>query len=76
MKEPARATHKGLCYNREFHPQSNIAYGSFKTIPNPFKQLPAKNLIIPEAPLESICFKGLKCYENSNLLTEKTQNLL
>jgi hypothetical protein len=32
-----------------------MAYGSFKTIPNPLKQLPAKNLIIPEAVLGSNC---------------------
>jgi len=27
-----------------------ITYGSFKTIPNSLRQLPNKNLIIPEAP--------------------------
>ncbi|PLX54132.1 MAG: hypothetical protein C0611_01650 [Desulfobacteraceae bacterium] len=50
MKEPARAIHKGFCFNSGFHPQSKIEYGSFKTIPNPLRQLPVKNLIIPEAP--------------------------
>jgi hypothetical protein len=63
MKEPARAIHKGFCFNSGFHPQSKIEYGSFKTIPNPLRQLPVKNLIIPEAPLKSICFKGLNSYE-------------
>jgi len=43
MKEPARANHKGLCFNRRFHPWSQIAYDSFKTIPNSLKQLPPKN---------------------------------
>jgi hypothetical protein len=33
-----------------------ISYGSFKTIPNPLKQLPVKNLIIPEAPYRLVLF--------------------
>jgi hypothetical protein len=44
---------------------NKIAYGSFKTIPNPLRQLPVKNLIIPDAPLKSICFKGLSYYKSS-----------
>jgi len=39
-----------------------MAYGSFKTIPNPLRQLPVKNLIIPEALSKSIYFKGLNSY--------------
>jgi hypothetical protein len=39
---------------------SNGLFGSFKTIPNPLRQLSAKNLIISEAHLESIKnFPGL-----------------
>jgi hypothetical protein len=64
MKEPAQAINKELCFSRGFHPKSQIAYGSFKTIPNSLKQLPAKNLIIPEAPLKSICFKRLNYLQN------------
>ena len=72
MKEPARAIHKGFCFNSGFHPQSKIEYGSFKTIPNPLRQLPVKNLIIPEASLRSICFKGLHYYKKNTLfLTAK-----
>jgi hypothetical protein len=48
-----------------------MAYGSFKTIPNPLRQLPAKNLIIPEAILKLMCFKGLNDYENFNSLQKK-----
>ena len=43
MKEPARAINKYLCFNREFHLYSLIAYGSFKTIPNSLRQLPTIN---------------------------------
>jgi len=50
MKEPVRAINKGLCFNIGFHLLSKIIDGSFKTIPNPLRQLPAKNLIIPKAP--------------------------
>jgi len=35
MKEPARTINKVLCVNRRFRLLSKIAYGSFKTIPNP-----------------------------------------
>ena len=59
MKEAARTIHKGLCFNREFHLKSQIAGGSFKTIPKSLRQLPAKNLIIPEALLKPIRFKEL-----------------
>ena len=68
MKEAALAIYKGLCFNMEFHPKSQIAGGSFKTIPNPLRQLPAKNLIIPEASLKSICLI-LKYYKNSKFPT-------
>ena len=63
MKEPARVINKDLCFNRGFYPKSKIVYGSFKTIPNTLRQLPAKNLIIPEAPLKSIYVKGLNDYK-------------
>ena len=53
MKEPVRAVDKCLCFNIGFHLLSKIAYGSFKTIPNPLRQLPAKNLIIPEVAISS-----------------------
>ncbi len=43
MKEPALTIHKVLCFNRGFHPKSQIAVGSFKTIPKSLKQLPVKN---------------------------------
>ena len=66
MKEPARAINKGLCFNKGFHFYRYIVYGSFKTIPNPLRQLPVKNLIIPEAPLKSICFKGTYYYKTMN----------
>jgi hypothetical protein len=36
-----------------------MVFGSFKTIPNPLRQIPDKNLIIPKAPLKSICFKEI-----------------
>ena len=49
MKEPARIIHKCLCFNKGLHPYRQIPDGSFKTIPNSLKQLPVKNLIIPEA---------------------------
>jgi hypothetical protein len=71
MKEPARTIHKGLCFNKEFHPKSQIAAGSFKTIPKSLKQLPVKNLIIHEAPLRSICFKALNFYK-----INKSRNLI
>jgi hypothetical protein len=45
---------------------NQIAYGSFITSPNPLKQFPAQNLIIPEARLKSICFKEPICCENYN----------
>jgi hypothetical protein len=35
-------------------------YGSFITIPNPLRQFPVKNLIIPEASLKLIYKKELK----------------
>jgi len=57
MKEPAQAINKFFCFNKEFHPQQLISFGSFKTIPNSLRQLPVKNLIIPDASLKSICFK-------------------
>jgi hypothetical protein len=57
MKEPAQDIDKCLNFNSGFHPYRQIADGSFKTIPNSLKQLPAKNLIIPEALLTSICFR-------------------
>jgi hypothetical protein len=63
MKEPARTINKDLRFIRRFHLQSQIAFGSFKTIPNPLKQLPVKNLITPEAPLRSICSKGLNYFD-------------
>jgi len=34
-----------------------------KTIPNSLRQLPVKNLIIHEAALVPICFKGLIYYK-------------
>jgi len=43
MKEPARAIHKGISFNRGFHSKSQIAGVSFKTIPESIKQLPVKN---------------------------------
>jgi hypothetical protein len=75
MKEPARAINKGLCFNKGFHPYRYIVYGSFKTIPNPLRQLPVKNLIIPEAPLKSICFKGLNYYKKNTLLLSAKINI-
>jgi len=60
MKKPARAINKDLCFDRGFHPISEFVHGSFKTIPNSLRQLPVKNLIIPEAILNSIYFKGTK----------------
>jgi len=45
-----------------------MAYGSFKTIPNPLRQLPDKNLMISEAPLKSICFKGLNYYAERKVM--------
>jgi hypothetical protein len=38
----------------------------FTTIPNPFKQLPDKNLITPVALLTIIYFKNLKNYQKSS----------
>jgi NADH:ubiquinone oxidoreductase subunit B-like Fe-S oxidoreductase len=43
MKEPTWIIHKGFCLNRGFYPKSQIAGGSFKTIPKSLKQLPVKN---------------------------------
>jgi hypothetical protein len=54
MKKPARAINKDLCFDRGFHPISEFVHGSFKTIPNSLRQLPVKNLIIPEAILNLI----------------------
>jgi hypothetical protein len=62
MKEPVHAINKGFCFNRGFIHKVKIGHGSFNTIPNPLRQLPAKNLIIPEAPLKSIYFKGLNYF--------------
>jgi hypothetical protein len=45
---------------------NQIDYGSFITIPNPLRQFPAKNLIIPEAPLKSVCKKGINGYQLIN----------
>jgi hypothetical protein len=50
MKEPARAMNTCFNYNRVLCLSILIACGSFKTIPNSLRQLPAKNLMIPEAP--------------------------
>jgi hypothetical protein len=49
MKELSQTINKGFCINREYHPLSKIPDGSFKTIPNSLRQLPAQNLIIHEA---------------------------
>jgi len=42
MKESARTIDKSICLKKGFHPKRQIAYGSFKTIPNPLRQLPVK----------------------------------
>jgi len=60
MKEPAQAINKFLCFDKEFHPQQLISFGSFKTIPNSLRQLPVKNLIISEAILDSTFFNDYK----------------
>jgi hypothetical protein len=60
MKEPARVIDKGFCFKKDVSSLNQIAHGSFITIFNPLKQFPAQNLIIPEASLKSICFKGLR----------------
>jgi hypothetical protein len=62
MKEPAWAIHNGACPNKRVHPQRFVAYGSFKTISNPLRQLPTNNLIIPETPFKSNYFKRLNHY--------------
>ena len=64
MKEPVRAINKCLCFNREFHLYSQIAYGSFKTIPNSLRQLPAISLMTPKALLKSVCFKRPNYYQD------------
>ena len=56
MKKPAQAINKFFCFNKEFHPQQLISFGSFKTISNSLRQLPVKNLIISEALLDSTFF--------------------
>ena len=50
MKKLVRVIHKCLSFSRGIYQYSYVAYGSFKTIPNPLKQLPVINLMIPEAP--------------------------
>ena len=70
MKEFARTINKGLCFNRRFPLLNKIVNGPFKTILNSLKQLPAKNLIIPKAPLKSICFKKVNRYELLNIFLE------
>jgi hypothetical protein len=62
MKKPALALIKVSALIK-ISSTTLIADGSFKTIPPPLRQLPAKNIFIPEAPLISICFKGLIYYE-------------
>jgi hypothetical protein len=42
MKEPAQAIQKDLCFNRGFINKPKLSLGSFKTIPNPLRQLPVK----------------------------------
>ena len=59
MKEPSRTIHKSLCIQRNVLALNKIDYGSFITIHNPLKQLPAKKSIIPEARFRSICYKEL-----------------
>jgi hypothetical protein len=49
MKELALVNYKDLYFNWVRHPQSSIADGSFRTIPNSLRQLPVKTLIIHEA---------------------------
>jgi len=43
MKEPARAIHKRFRFNRGISSTKLNRTGSFKTIPNSFRQLPVKN---------------------------------
>ena len=56
MKEPARTMDKVFFYE-DILALNAIDDGAFITIPNPRRQFPVKNLIIPEAPLNSICIK-------------------
>ena len=58
MKKPVRPINKGFYFKGMFQLKNQFAHGSFITIPNPLKQFPAQNLIIPEAHLKANCFKN------------------
>jgi hypothetical protein len=42
--------------------------GSFKTIPNPFRQLPAENFMKPKALLKPIVFKEPGYYKDNRIV--------
>jgi len=57
MKEPAGLLIK-VCLEEDVLALNQIDYGSFITIPNPFRQFQVQNLITPESPLKSVCFNN------------------
>ena len=71
MKEPARTMNTCFNYNRVLCLSILIACGSFKTIPNSLRQLPAKNLITPEA---LFCWALLKLKLNEMIIKHRATN--
>jgi len=77
MKEPAQATNKSLSLTRSFiHKVKLPMVLSKRSLIHPARSCltwqagqtaSKKNLIIPEAPLKSICFKGLNYCKNQIL---------
>jgi len=63
MKEPARAINKGLCFNRGFIHKAKSPMVLLKRSLIHSDSFQPKNLIVYEAPLRSICFKGLNYYD-------------
>jgi len=60
-EKPALSVNKGFCFDRgRLH--KSMADVSFKTVPHSLRQLPDKNLILPETPLKSISLIGLDDY--------------
>jgi hypothetical protein len=53
-----------------------IIDGSFKTIPNALRQLPPKNLMIPEAHLKSICYQGIELFDFLDEFIKKAPRII